>query len=86
MKIVNIHEAKSQLSKLIELTLKGERIIIARNNHPVAELTKYQSPPKKRGLGMLKGKIWIADDCWDPDPETEKLFYTSELFPGEDIT
>ncbi len=66
---VNIFEAKTQLSKLIELAEKGEDVVIARAGKPVVRLTPLE--PKKRPIryGLLKGKIWIADDFDDPLPE-----------------
>ena len=67
---VNISEAKTQLSKLIERVELGEDVIIARAGKPVARLTQIK--PEKKGkirFGGLKGKIWIADDFDDPLPE-----------------
>ncbi|MBS0655882.1 MAG: type II toxin-antitoxin system Phd/YefM family antitoxin [Verrucomicrobia bacterium] len=62
MEYVNMHDAKTHLSKYIEqvLTLHQE-IVICRNGRPVARLTEY-TRPKKRKLGLLKGKIKIKDD------------------------
>lgn len=59
---VNIFEAKTQLSKLVERAEKGQDTIIARAGKPVARLTQIE--PKKRPIrfGLLKGKIHIADD------------------------
>lgn len=54
---VNIHEAKSQLSRLIQLTLEGEEVIIARNNQPLIRLQPLQTTVKKRQLGSLKGLV-----------------------------
>jgi prevent-host-death family protein len=67
---VNIFEAKTQLSKLIERVERGEDVIIARAGKPVARLTQLK-PEKKRKIrfGALKGKIWIADDFDEPLPE-----------------
>lgn len=59
---VNIFEAKTQLSKLVERAEKGQDTIIARAGKPVARLTQIE--PKKRPIrfGLLKGKIHIAND------------------------
>ena len=54
---VNIHEAKSQLSRLIQRTLDGEEIIIARNNKPVVRLQIIEQPRTKRQLGALRGIV-----------------------------
>ena len=80
---VNMHEAKSQLSKLGELAWKGEEIIIAKAGKPYLSLTPYKKKSKDRTPGSLKGKIWISPDFNDPDPEIEKLFYGEA---GEDTS
>jgi prevent-host-death family protein len=55
---VNIHEAKTHLSKLLERVEGGEEIVIARNGKPVANLTAHKPPRRKRtGLGAWKGQI-----------------------------
>lgn len=81
MQIFNIHQAKTNLSKLIEQTLKGEEVIIAKAGKPVAKLSVYEKKLKPRKLGLLKGKIVIPDDFDDEDEEINKLFYGGELFP-----
>lgn len=69
--IVNIHEAKTQLSRLLLKVAAGEEIIIARNGQPIARLVRYESKPHKRVLGLDAGRVWISDDFDDPlDPET----------------
>lgn len=78
MQIYNIHEAKTNLSKLIEKTAKGEEVIIAKAGKPVAKLTSYKKPLKPRKLGLLKGKIWVSDDFNDEDEEINKMFYGGE--------
>jgi prevent-host-death family protein len=75
--IVNMHEAKSTLSKLVEKVSAGEEVVIARAGKPVAKLVKYEVPlPRK--LGGLEGKIWMADDFDETDEELIDLFYGSE--------
>lgn len=78
MQVVNIHEAKTNLSKLIEKTSKGEEVIIAKAGQPVAKLSSYQQPLKPRKLGLLKGKIFVPDDFNEEDEEINKLFYGEE--------
>lgn len=75
MQTINIHEAKTQLSKLIEKVLVGEDVIIAKAGKPVAKLTAYKEKPKPRKLGLWKGKVWIAPDFDEEDEEINKLFY-----------
>lgn len=62
MKIVNMHEAKTNLSKLIERVQKGEEIIIGKSGHPVAKLTSFDLSHEPRKAGLLKGKIKISKD------------------------
>ncbi len=66
---VNIFEAKTQLSKLIELAEKGEDVVIARNGKPVVRLTRLEPVKKPIIFGLMKGKIWVADDFDAPLPE-----------------
>jgi antitoxin (DNA-binding transcriptional repressor) of toxin-antitoxin stability system len=54
---VNIHEAKTQLSRLIQCVLDGEEVIIARNNQPVVRLEAIARQPAKRKLGSLRGLV-----------------------------
>ncbi|MDZ4263213.1 MAG: type II toxin-antitoxin system Phd/YefM family antitoxin [Pseudomonadota bacterium] len=68
MQTVNIHDAKTQFSKLIEAVSQGERVIIAKAGKPVAELIAIESAPPPRKPGSLKGKIKIADDFDSPLP------------------
>lgn len=81
MQTYNIHEAKTNLSKLIEKTQKGEEVIIAKAGKPVAKLVAHKEKLKPRKFGLWKGKVWISDDFDDEDPEINKLFYEGEIFP-----
>ena len=68
---VNIHEAKTHLSRLIARVEQGEEVLIARAGEPVARLVRAEAPQRGRTLGEFSGKIWIADDFDAPlDPET----------------
>ncbi len=67
---VNIYEAKTQLSKLVDLASKGTDVVIARAGKPVARLTALDEKKQHlTGLGALKGKGWIADDFDAPLPD-----------------
>ena len=66
---VNIHVAKTHLSKLLRRVAAGEEIVIARAGKPVARLVAGAEPPRPRELGRDRGKIWIADDFDTLDPE-----------------
>lgn len=66
---VNMHEAKTQLSRLVERVAEGEEIVIARAGTPVARLVPFTAPRRKRVPGRWKGRIVIHDDFDDPLPE-----------------
>jgi len=63
-KPVNIHEAKTHLSRLIERVEAGEEITLARAGRPVARLVPLGARTEPRPLGLLRGQIWTAPD-WD---------------------
>ena len=68
-KIVNIYEAKTQLSRLVDDAARGEEVVIARNGKPVAKLVAIEKVEmEKRPLGLARGQIWIAPD-FDETPE-----------------
>jgi prevent-host-death family protein len=62
MRVVNIHEAKTHLSKLIELAVKGEPFIIAKAGKPLVKVTSIEAPAVTRRLGFMAGEIAIPDD------------------------
>lgn len=74
MKIVNIHDAKTHLSQLIEKVLKGEEIIIGKSGKPVAKLSRYDHPAQPRKFGIWKGKVKIAKDFDETPPWLMKAF------------
>ena len=83
MKQVNIHEAKTHLSRLLEEVAGGAEVIIAKAGKPVARLSPFQpAKPQRRLGGWLEGQIWEAPGCWDPDPEIEAMF-NGPIFPDE---
>ena len=72
--IINVSEAKTNLSKLIDMAFHGEEVIIAKNNLPLVELVPHK-PKEKRKLGLLAGQIEIPDDFMDEDAEINAIFY-----------
>jgi len=78
---VNVHEAKTHLSKLLERVALGEEVVIARAGTPVAKLVPIKKAPKKRVFGSAKGEFTVPDDFNDPDPEIEDLFYNGPVLP-----
>ena len=74
METVNVHEAKTQLSRLLERAHQGEEIIIAKNGQPYARLVPLEEP-KKRQLGFLQGTFQVGDEFFEPlsDEELDRL-------------
>ena len=70
MSIVNVSQAKTQLSRLLARVEAGEEITITRRGAPVARLVAYK-PKGKRQPGALKGKIKLTDAFFEPLPEDE---------------
>lgn len=83
---VNMHFAKTHLSRLVERVEDGEEIVISRAGKPAAKLVPVpQRATGKRTLGGWEGKVWVASDeeMAKADKEIEQLFEESEIFPGE---
>jgi antitoxin (DNA-binding transcriptional repressor) of toxin-antitoxin stability system len=76
MASVSVHEAKTNLSRLIAQVEAGAEVVITRNNRPVARLVREGPATKKPLLGALKGKISFDESFFDPLPEDElKAWY-----------
>lgn len=71
---VNIHAAKTHLSRLIERVEGGEEILIARGGRPVARLVPLAARTNPRRLGIWEGQVWIAPDFDEPIPELLDAF------------
>lgn len=80
---VNMHEAKSQLSRLGRLAWEGEEVVIAKAGEPYLRLEPYRKQTARRVLGALKGQIWMAPDFDETDNEIVELFENSKTFPEE---
>ncbi len=72
---INVHEAKTHLSRLLKRVAAGEEITISRAGVPVAKLIAASPVGASRPMGMDQGKIWIAEDFDAPDPALEALFH-----------
>ena len=68
--IVNIHEAKTNLSRLLAQVDKGEEVVISKAGKPVARLIPFEEKPKHRLAGSGKGMIEVADDFDAPLPKS----------------
>jgi prevent-host-death family protein len=62
MTTVNIHEAKTQLSKLVDQAVKGDSFVIAKAGKPLVKVSALDSPAAPRRLGFLEGEISVPDD------------------------
>lgn len=85
MQTVNIHEAKTHLSRLVERVAAGEEMIIAKAGKPMARLVPLEKPmQKKREPGALKGKIWMAEN-FDAPMSAEELatWHDASIFPHD---
>lgn len=73
----NIHEAKTKLSRLIELAVAGEEVVICKAGKPIVRLTPYSVKKEPRRLGIWKGRVRIADD-FDELPESLAASFRGE--------
>ena len=74
MELVNIHAAKTHLSRLVDQAAAGEDIVIARAGRPVARLVPLLPAKPKRILGILGGTLGMSDDFLTSDPDVQALF------------
>lgn len=74
-RVVNIYEAKTQLSALVDQAATGTDVILARNGKPQARITSLLPPKGQVQYGLLKGKLVIPEDFDAPNPDIEAMFY-----------
>lgn len=73
---INVHEAKTHLSRILERVTEGEEVIIMRWNVPIARLVPITAAPLRRELGWARGEFTVPDDFDAPLPaEVEDSFY-----------
>jgi prevent-host-death family protein len=82
---VNIHEAKTNFSKLLQRVALGEEIIIAKAGTPIAKLVPVYAEKPKRPLGLFKGQIWMAEDFNGPLPDDILAGFLGEELPPNKI-
>lgn len=75
MKSVNVHEAKTHLSRLLAEVEQGEEIVISRAGRPIARLLPFEPRPAKREMGFDRGLFEIPEDFDAPMPDLEAEFY-----------
>ena len=82
MAVVNVHQAKTQLSRLLAQVEAGEEVIIARRGEPVARLVRCKARGRRQ-FGAMKGKLVIDDKFFDPLPEDELRAWEGDPEAGE---
>lgn len=75
---INVHQAKTHLSRLLDRVEAGEEIVVARNGRPVARLVPYRLPRATRKLGQWRGQGWIAPDFDETTEEVIRSFEDDE--------
>lgn len=78
---VNVYEAKSKLSGLLDRVAAGEDVIIARHGRPVARLVPVAERPARRTPGAWKGRVWIAEDFDELDEQSLRDWYEGPVEP-----
>ena len=79
---VNMHEAKSQLSRLARLAREGEEVVICRAGRPWVRLTRHEESAEQRKPGGLEGRIRMSPDFDREDERIITVFEDSRVFPG----
>ena len=74
MRQVNLYDAKTHLSQLVDEAARGEEIVIAKNGRPAARLVPLAAAPKRYLRGTWAGKIDLPEDFDAPDDEIRRLF------------
>jgi prevent-host-death family protein len=69
--IINIHEAKTHLSRIVDEVAAGREVIIAKAGKPMARLAPLVRAPRPKKLGLLKGKLKVPDDFNKPLEDSE---------------
>jgi prevent-host-death family protein len=77
MKILNVQEAKTHLSRLMEDAAAGEEILLAKHGKPMVRLSAYRPESEPRKLGGYEKEIRVAEDFDDEDPRVLALFHAS---------
>jgi len=77
-KTINLYEAKTHLSELVERAAAGEEIVIAKAGHPKAKLIPVEGKRRPRKPGCWKGRVWVADDFDAPLPEALMVGFEGE--------
>ncbi len=76
--IFTVSQAKTQLSKLIDLALAGEEVVIASRGKPLVKLIPVASAARKRAFGSMKGQIYLTDAFFEPLPDDELALWNGD--------
>jgi prevent-host-death family protein len=68
METVNIHEARTRLSQLVDKAAAGEDVVVSRHGQPLARITRLEAPKRRVRFGLLEGRLTIPDDFDAPLP------------------
>lgn len=68
METVNIYDAKTRLSQLVDKAAAGEDVVVSRNGKPLARITRLDAPKRRIRFGVLKGKLTVPEDFDAPLP------------------
>lgn len=71
MQTIDLHDAKNHLSRLLEQAAGGEEVVITKAGKAIARLVPHETPPGKRQLGLLKGRLNVPDDFDAPLTDDE---------------
>lgn len=69
METVNIYEAKTRLSQLVDKAAEGQDVVVSRNGKPLVRITRLVAPKRRVRFGVLKGQVKVANDFDAPLPE-----------------
>ncbi|MEI6257666.1 MAG: type II toxin-antitoxin system prevent-host-death family antitoxin [Planctomycetota bacterium] len=73
--VINIHDAKTHLSRIVEQAAAGKEIMIAKAGRPIAKLVPLESGPRPKNLGRLKGRLKVPDNLSDPLNEASRAAF-----------
>jgi prevent-host-death family protein len=79
---VNIHEAKTHLSRLLEQVAAGERVVISKAGTPIADLVPHQAATVT--FGGMKGVVAYSDEAFGLDPDIQQMFYGPDPGPADE--
>ena len=74
MKVVNVQQAKTHLSRLIDQAAEGQEFILGKHGKPLAKITAYAPRKEQRPLGGYEGRIRVGEDFDEEDPGIDRIF------------